>query len=184
VGERHARAEGDELWTVGPSFLMSVPMKSGNGDAGVGGELSIVRHPGSSEHWESLFCLPMCWGVFAQAESKPSALSSDQSVFRGALGGQASWSVLVGELGVATERRPDTGRTMVGIHTGVAISIGCASIGARLTLLPSRFGDDGGAEGMLVIRATIPLLMPLLYSPSHGTFGPALFSEALGKFPM
>jgi hypothetical protein len=178
-----ARADGgDGFWTVSPSLLIAVPMGAQNDHVGGGGEISLVHHPGGDERWSSLFCFDGCWGVFAQAESKSSVVDRDRHAFRAALGAQASYGPLVGELGPTIEMRPDGGRPFVGGAIGGALSMGWASIGARVTVLPGRSGDDGAVEGTLLLRTTIPFLLPLLVG--RDAFEPALFSPKLGRFPM
>ena len=177
-----ARADDDHgFWTLSPSLLIGVPIGAQSDHVGGGGEISLVHHP-AGEPWSTIFCFDGCWGIFAQAESKSSVVDRDRQAMRMALGAQASYGPLVGELGPAIEVGPAGSRPFVGGAVGGALSMGWASFGARVTVLPGRFGDDGAVEGALLLRATIPILFPLRVGAD--AFEPALFSPKMGRFPM
>ncbi len=74
---------------------------------------------------------------------------------------------------------------LLGAHGGAFFSVGFGAIGLRATAYPGRFGEgDHGFEGAVVFRATIPLLLPVVWVPRTGEVGSAGFTHALGRFPM
>lgn len=169
------------FWTASPYLLVSNPTLPED-RIGLGGELSIMWHRATD--YESLFCFDVCWGGLLQVESLPSVAARDERVARVAVAGQGAWGPFGLELGPALETTP-SGGAILGAHGGAFFSVGFGSIGLRGAAYPGRFAEsDHGLEGALVFRATLPLLLPVVWVPRTGEVGSAGFTHALGRFPM